>query len=61
MAEDKPGENALILCHAENQGKVELNYFEDGNRFYLDEMTEMGTQSIKQPSKTVPRFETEAL
>ena len=35
-----PGENALVLGHAVNLAEAELYRFEDGDRFYLDEMDE---------------------
>ena len=35
-----PGENAIVLGHADNLAEAELNRFEDGDRFYLDEMDE---------------------
>ena len=33
-------ENALVLGHADNLDEAELNRFEDGDRFFMDEMTE---------------------
>lgn len=33
-------ENALVLGHADNLNEAELNRFEDGDRFFADEMTE---------------------
>lgn len=35
-----PGENALCVEYAENREDAFLNRFEDGERFYLDELTE---------------------
>ena len=35
-----PGKRALVLGHADNLAEAELNRFEDGDLFYLDEMDE---------------------
>lgn len=40
MVQEMPGENALVLGHTDNLAEAELYRFEDGDRFYLDEMTE---------------------
>lgn len=35
-----PGENAIVLGHADNLAEAQWNRFEDGDRFYLDDMDE---------------------
>lgn len=35
-----PEDGALVLEHAENQREAELNRFEGGDMFYLEDMTE---------------------
>lgn len=41
MVQEMPGENALVLGHAENLAEAELYRFEDSDRFYLEEMAEI--------------------
>lgn len=40
MIQEMPGENALVMGHAESLTDAEQCRFEDGDRFYLDDMTE---------------------
>lgn len=40
VVEKMPGENALVLGHADNLTEAELFRYEDGDRFYLDKMDE---------------------
>ena len=35
-----PGEDAIVVEYAANYAEATLNRFEDGDRFYLDEMDE---------------------
>ena len=35
-----PGEDALVVEYADNYAEAELFRFEDGDRFYLDELSE---------------------
>lgn len=40
VVDSLPSYNALVLGHADNLAEAELNRFEDGDLFYLDEMDE---------------------